>query len=206
VLAGPSPWPWREIWTEPREVLRRVRHLPLLAAAAAAVVAGGLSGVVALARETWPVFGGAPLSFGVPLLSWLMAALQGALLGVMSAFGLGWLLTRLGRLLGGGGSYASVVHALAWPLLATVQAQLLLFAVGLVGRTPFGDVFPGVVSSALSVLSVGLWVWLAWVYVAALSEAHGYPSRRALLTFVSAFALLGLLAAGLGGVLYVVVG
>lgn len=98
------------------------------------------------------------------------------------------------------------MHALAWPLLAGFQARLLLFAVGFVGGALFGDAFPGAVSGVLVLLSWGLWLWLAFVNVAMLSEAHGYRARQALLTFVLAFALLGLLAAALSGVLYAALG
>lgn len=190
--------PWREVWTEPRAVLLRVRGLPLAAAAVLTGIVGGVEGLIDPVDVMRPSFSDAPPPAlgvgGVPgPLGGLWAAAQGALLGLFSVFALAWPVQWLGRLLGGVGTYRSVVHALAWPSLASVQMTFLLFVVSSGTAWLFGGTLPGAAVALWTCLSLVLGLWLLIVNVRMLTEAHEYASWRALLTLL----IVGLSYAGL---------
>ncbi len=171
--------PWLSMWVRPRGTLRRIldadphRRVLLLA------VLAGIS--EALSRAEGRSLGDAlSLSALLPL-----AALAGAIGGVVGIFFWGWLIGLTGRWIGGQARAFQLRCAVAWGAVPLVWG-LLLYAIELplFGHEMFeGDMVriesdPGLLLSYLGIkiVQVVIGVWSAVLIVRGVAEAQGFRS------------------------------
>ena len=184
---GPMVWitPFFTMWTRPRRTMRAILETnPRRFVIPLAVLSGFGS---ALDRAS-----GRSIGDGNTLPVWaiiLLCVVAGALGGLLTVYGGGWLLRLSGGWLGGGGSYVGVRSALAWSSVPLIWSLLLWPPeLALIGRemfttaTPTLDAYPvlWLPFGLLILLEVVIGIWAFVVFLKALGEAHGFSAWRSL--------------------------
>ncbi|NNU80741.1 YIP1 family protein [Halovulum dunhuangense] len=173
-----------ESLTQPRSAARRILGVPIeprvaVSVAALAIIAGTLMG--ALSRVLLPGVGNALSEslLGAPLVA---TALQ-----FLFYFFTAWLVTALGRAMGGQGNLIDGLKLIAWlqVVMAVIQAVQIVVALIL----PF-------IAGLIGMASL---IWFFWALAAFTAELHGF--RRTSLVLVMIFISLFGLAMVLGIVL-----
>ena len=177
--------PWFSIWRSPRETIREIldvdprRHVQVLA-----VVAGFVEALEWAAENN--------LGDRFPLLVILLiCAAAGAAGGLAFLYGGAWLLQRVGAWLGGKGSFVDVRAAMAWSTVPLIWTLLFwLPAIGVFGIRLFQnqnlDLPEAVMWIAplllVAVAAIIIAVWMVYIFVMCLAEAHRFAVWRALVT------------------------
>ena len=190
--------PWRSLWLSPGDTIARVvaenprRHVLALAA-----ISGALEALYLLDPETL----GAPIAALTHISGaaiYALAALAGALLGVVNLYISGFLLNAIARFFKGAGSPLTTRAALAWgsaPSALGSAVALLLVAFGAVAfgarGAGNGDALSFVGSTAL--LFFEFWGWVATVAMIARVQRLSWP-RAFLALFLVEIAAAGLIA------------
>ena len=165
--------PWVGMLAQPRETMRFIldtdpRHLTH----SLAFVGGAVAQVLVSAIS----YGGGSI---------VGAALLGGVSGLITLYTSGFLLTQVGRLLGGRGSGADVRAALAWSKVPTLWGLVLVAAL-VIGLGVTG-IDLGIFDGSSTILMVAVAVVMLWSTVTqykAVGEAHDFSTWRSLLAHV----------------------
>lgn len=173
--------PWTSIWTKPRLTIRQVldenprRHVLLLAAVGGAINGVGNS-VERLAQSSDP---------GVLLVMCLFAASIGAAVSIPSLFLGGWILTGIGRLLGGVGRSFELRTAIAYPNIISLWMAPLVVPVALLmwymQHEP-DNLALSVMALVIGIAMIAFGLCQLGALCATVAEAHRFSNGKGFLT------------------------
>lgn len=179
--------PWFTMWYKPRETVRKiVKYNPKYLVLPLAMI-GGFAQVIdrAAVRSL-----GDQLSVST---IFIFALVGGPLLGILSLYVFSALLRWTGKWIGGKASSEHIRTALAWSIVPSVWALILLVPeLALFGKELFTSITPKIDSSLTLIallflfgaIEIGIGIWSFIISLKSIGEVQGFSAWKALLNSV----------------------
>ena len=188
--------PWTDIWSKPRAVIRQLIDAPERAQVWTLAAIGGISTGLTQFLDSIDNWLPDALALDVPARagyfvgSLLGASIVGVIMGLISVAIGGWLLSVVGKMLGGIGSVADLRVASAYSYIPSIWLIPLTAAAIFIAM--FAELGPtlGVVLILMGVTMIVVGIWQFVIGCRAIGEAHQFSGWRGLGTAVLAIVLV----------------